>query len=396
VSILYLSLDLFSLGGIQRYNRYELRALKGLVPDTRIVACSFASRDGVARDFDEHLDVELIGAGQSIFSKLAFAFRAWKKARHHRAQVVICDHVNLAPIAYLYRLLTGTPYWVHVHAIEVWGDVKRSRLIALQRADRTVSGSQFTRRYLEQRYPEMAGRISAAGDVVDCERFRPLPPDEAIRAQLGLPTGPTILTVSRLPDGRSKGHHTVMEAMVRLRDRFPDLTYLVVGDGPSRPWLEDLARAKGLGGSVVFLGKVSDELLPEIYRLCDVFVLVSPVRLEGVPEGEGIPLVVLEAQASGRAAITGNQDGSAESIVDGESGILVRPEAPDELAEALARLLADPALREQMGRAGRAFVEEQYSFPMFASRIGAVLQEVAPALSRGQGTGASHGPAAIR
>ncbi len=187
-----------------------------------------------------------------------------------------------------------------------------------------------------------------------------------------------ILTVSRLPDGRSKGHHTVMEAMVRLRDRFPDLTYVVAGDGPSRPYLESLAREKGLGGSVIFLGKVPDELLPSLYRLCDVFVLVSPVRLDGVPEGEGIPLVVLEAQASGKAAITGNQDGSAEAVIDGESGILVHPEDPAQLAEALTRLLADPDLRARMGRAGRAFAEEQFSFPVFASRIGRCSTRLRP------------------
>ena len=91
--------------------------------------------------------------------------------------------------------------------------------------------------------------------------------------------------------------------MTRLRAASMPLTYLIAGDGPDRPRLERLARDHGLEDAVVFLGNVPDEALPAIYRLCDVFVLASRFSIEGATEGEGIPLVVLEAQASGRPAV---------------------------------------------------------------------------------------------
>ena len=113
----------------------------------------------------------------------------WRLARQQRARLIICDHVNVAPIAYAYRLLTGTPYWVHVHAFEVWGQLSRPRLVALAGADRAgLSGAQFTRRYLADRYPHLADRLVVGGDVVDCARFTPGPPDPALLAELGPPT----------------------------------------------------------------------------------------------------------------------------------------------------------------------------------------------------------------
>src|SRR5581483_2277249 len=160
----------------------------------------------------------------------------------------------------------------------------------------------------------------------------------------------------------------------------PSLRYLIAGDGPDRPRLEQLAQAQGLGDTVVFLGNVADDVLPRLYRLCDVFVLVTPFRTEGTPQGEGIPLVVLEAQASGRPAVTSSQDGSAESIIDGETGLLVDPDEPQAVAQAFARLLGDAGLQERMGRAARLHAEQHFSFPAFTARIGRLLNDSVPSL----------------
>jgi glycosyltransferase involved in cell wall biosynthesis len=373
-----LSIDLFSIGGIQRQSRHELRALHTLLPDANLVVCSFAPPD--RQGFEEPLPVDLVGNGTSALAKARFAWQVCQLAYQHRVDLLICDHVNLAPIACAYQALTQTPYWVHVHAIDVWGQLRPPRLFALQHAHHVYSGAVFTRRYLSSRYPRLADRLVALGDCVDCQRFVPQPADQQLHQQLRLPPWPVILTVSRLPADSSKGHGTVMDAMVQLRAQAVPVTYLIVGDGPDRPRLERLAQAKGLGDAVVFLGSVADEALPGLYRLCDVFVLVTPFSTDGTLEGEGIPLVVLEAQASGKPAVTSNRDGSAESLIDGETGLLVPPDDPAALANALQRLLTNPELRTRMGHAARAYAEQCFSLPAFTARIGHLLRQDLPDL----------------
>jgi glycosyltransferase involved in cell wall biosynthesis len=381
VSVLFLSIDLFSIGGIQRQSRHELRALRTLLPDTELVVCSFAPP--TAKGFAEPLAVDLVGEGTSAAAKARFARRVWQLAARRQVELIICDHINLAPIAWGYHLLTRTPYWVHVHAIDVWGRLRPPRLLALSRANRIYSGAHFTRHYLACRYPHLQDRLVAIGDCVDCERFVPGPADPALRHALRLPPGPILLTVSRLPTDASKGHEVVIEALKLLGAQSTPLRYLIAGEGPDRPRLERLARAQGLADTVVFLGSVADDVLPHLYRLCDVFVLVTPFQTEGTPQGEGIPLVVLEAQASGRPAVTSSRDGSAESIVDGETGLLVDPDQPEALAHALARLLDDGVLQQRMGQAARTHAERHFSFPAFSARVGTLLREATPGLRAG-------------
>jgi phosphatidylinositol alpha-1,6-mannosyltransferase len=373
--ILFLSLDLFSLGGIQRQSRYELEALRRLLPDIDLVTCSFAGP--AASGFASQLDVDIVGGSNSFAGRVAFAARVWAEAQRRQVRLIICEQVNAAPVAYAYHLLTGTPYWIN--GIEVWGELHPARRLALEHASLILSGSHFTAEYLRGRFPQLASRIDVMGDCVDLDRFTPGPPDPELERALNLPSSLKILTVAALrqdgQDGQGyKGHDVVMEAVARLRRSGLPATYVISGDGPDRQRLERLAYTKGIGKAVVFLGAVDDTQLPGLYRLCDVFVLVSRFRTGAVPEGEGVPLVVLEAQASGRPAVTSHLDGSAESVVDEISGLLVDPFDPGEVADALRQLLEDELLRARMGRAARTFVEISYSFPAFQARIGRLLE----------------------
>jgi phosphatidylinositol alpha-1,6-mannosyltransferase len=399
--VLLLSVDLFSYGGIQRYSRYLLQVLRRspLVADVRVA--SLAARGD--RGFAERIDVDVSGGGRGLAHKLLFALRVMRLAGSRRADVVICDHVYLAPIAYVYGVLTGTPYWLNVYAIEVWGELSFPRRRALLRAGRIVSDCEFTKRYLEGRYPSLAGRIDVVRDCVDTERFcpptdadghltpafghpspcsgeglareRPAGPEQLERASA--PDRRLILTLSRLAEGRSKGHEAVMRALGVLRGRGVEATYAIAGDGPDRHRLEGVARELGVGDSVVFRGAVADDELADVYRSADVFVLASAFRMGGTPQGEGVPLVTLEAQACGVPVITGRDDGSAESIVDGETGILIDPDDHVAIADALGRLLSDGALRARMGAAARALAVRQFSVEVFEQRIGDVISRFA-------------------
>jgi phosphatidylinositol alpha-1,6-mannosyltransferase len=181
---------------------------------------------------------------------------------------------------------------------------------------------------------------------------------------------PVVLTISRLARGRSKGHDVVMRAMAESQMRFE---YVVAGDGDDRARLEALAHELGVADRVRFLGRVPDEQLPHLYRGCDAFVLVSAFKLGRVAEGEGVPLVVLEAQACGKPVVTSSRDGSAESIVDGDSGYLVEPHDVSAVRAAIEKLIADDGLRGRMAVAARRSAVEQFSFDVFRNRIGEAL-----------------------
>ena len=364
MNVLFVSIDLFSIGGIQRYSRYLLDTLRR---SPRVNGVGVASLGATHSDgFEMPLRADLTG-GRSIVRKLAFVAGCWRLGRARRVSVVIVDHVNLAAVAWLYRLLTGTPYWLNVYAIEVWGPLSWLRRRALLGAACIVSDCDFTRRYLEERYPPLVSRIIVVPDCVDVDRFVP---GTARGAQGALPV---LLTVSRLAEGRSKGHDAVLRALAALRTRGVDAAYVIAGDGPDRARLERLAAELGLADRVRVAGRVPDGDLPALYRECDVFVLVSAFQTDGAPQGEGVPLVVIEAGACGKPAITSALDGSAESVIHGETGFLVDPSDEAALADALQRLLCDAPLRERMGVAARAFAERQFSVRAFEFKIDGVI-----------------------
>jgi glycosyltransferase involved in cell wall biosynthesis len=171
---------------------------------------------------------------------------------------------------------------------------------------------------------------------------------------------PVVLALARLH--RRKGIDHLLEAAARL----PVADFLIAGDGPERPALEEQAARLGLGGRVRFLGTRTD--VAELLRSSSIFVLPSLA--------EGLPVSVIEAMAAGRAVVATDIPGTNEIVVDGETGLLVPPRDPLALAGALGRLLGDTALRGEMGRAGRRRVDRHFSAGAMVRRIEALYEEV--------------------
>ena len=139
----------------------------------------------------------------------------------------------------------------------------------------------------------------------------------------------------------------------QLRARRPDVCLVIVGDGPEREELESRARSDDLRGAVSFLGSRSD--VPEILPAFDVFVLSS------LPVVETQPVAVLESMAACLPVVATRVGGNPEAIIDGETGWLVAPRKPEELAMKIMDLLEDPEKAEKWGEAGRRRVEQNFS-----------------------------------
>lgn len=170
----------------------------------------------------------------------------------------------------------------------------------------------------------------------------PGPGRRAAREALGLDMGRrVVMTIGRLTV--MKGHVHLLDALPGLLRRFPDLAVVVVGSGHLQERLQAQAEGLGVADAVHLVGHRSDARM--LLDAADVFVLPS--------RHEGMPLVLMEAMDAGLPVVATRVIGSEEVVVDGGTGLLVRPRDPAALEQALGVLLADPALRAQLGRAGK-------------------------------------------
>jgi phosphatidylinositol alpha-1,6-mannosyltransferase len=181
--------------------------------------------------------------------------------------------------------------------------------------------------------------------------------------------------VGRLVDAY-KGHDMVIRALPLILAKTPDTEYVIVGDGPLRPYLERLAASLGVAPAVRFVGEASDDEVDAWYRACDVFVLAS--RESGVSGGaEGYGIVIVEASLRGKPVVGGRSGGIPDAVIDGETGLLVDPSDPADIAEAVTRLLTEHDLADRLGRGGRRRVLEDLSWPEYTQRFSRVLAEAA-------------------
>lgn len=171
--------------------------------------------------------------------------------------------------------------------------------------------------------------------------IRPHVDRETARAALGLPQAPLVGAMGRLAE--QKDLQTLLRAMKLLRDSGCEARLAIAGDGPQREALIADAAALGLASHVRFLGNVADPLV--FFAAIDVFAMSS--------RWEGLPVVLLEAMAAGRAAVCTDVGGTREALLHGETGLLCQPGDAAALATHLGRLLSDAGLRRQMAARAR-------------------------------------------
>ncbi len=216
------------------------------------------------------------------------------------------------------------------------------------------------------------GRVHVVPNGVDADRFD-LPDADAralrFRQRHGLEGRPIFVTVARLMP--HKGIDVGIAALPALRRRVPTATYVVVGSGPDQPRLEALARDLGVADHVRLLGRCSDEEVVDALLAADAFALLSR---EDPPNVEGFGLVLLEAGACGTPVVGARSGGIPDAIADGDSGLLVPADDPEASADALARLLSDPALARRMGDGGRRRARGALSWDRAARAIYETMQ----------------------
>jgi glycosyltransferase involved in cell wall biosynthesis len=193
---------------------------------------------------------------------------------------------------------------------------------------------------------ELGERVAEHDGRGEMRRLLGIPPESFTVGWIGRMTG-----VKRTGD--------VLLAFRALRERGVDARLCLVGDGPERDLLERRAHELGIMKSTLFLGYQED--VAPFYAAFDTLILPSG--------NEGTPVSAIESLAAGRPVVATRVGGVPDVVRDGEDGFLVETGAVDDLADALARLAADPDLRERMGAAGRERVLPRYA-------VGRLLDDV--------------------
>ncbi|MET7324950.1 glycosyltransferase family 4 protein [Streptomyces sp. NPDC005549] len=218
--------------------------------------------------------------------------------------------------------------------------------------------------------PEAAARMVQLPPGVDEKTFHPASGGDEVRARLGLTERPVVVCVSRLVP--RKGQDTLIRAMPRILAAEPDAVLLIVGGGPYEKDLRRLAEETGVAASVHFTGAVPWSELPAHYGAGDVFAMPCRTRRGGL-DVEGLGIVYLEASATGLPVVAGDSGGAPDAVLDGETGWVVRGGDPNESADRITTLLADPELRRRMGERGRSWVEEKWRWDLLAEHLKALL-----------------------
>lgn len=261
-------------------------------------------------------------------------------------------------VSMLTSSLTGIPYSFTMHGPSIFYEPMTWRIDEkIRRASFVACISYFCRSqaaaFVE---PEHWDKLRVVHCGVDIDDRSPSCAHDV--AGDATPTG-RLLFVGRLTP--VKGLPVLFDAIERLRDEHPDVHLDIVGDGPERDALVDDVARRGLDGHVSFVGTASPDAVRELLGRTDVFVLPS--------FAEGVPVVLMEAMAEEVPVVSTRIAGTSELVVEGESGLLVRPADPVALADAIGTLLGDAEMRRRFGAAGRATVGASFNSRTEALRL---------------------------
>jgi glycosyltransferase involved in cell wall biosynthesis len=248
--------------------------------------------------------------------------------------------------------LAGAP--IVVHTVHGWGHhehqhaLLRSFYVLLERVTHRITDKLVvvSPRNIEKGLADSIAtpeKYVTIRSGIELNRFRqPDRPREAVRAELGIATDATVVgMVTRLSAQKAPLDFVAAARLVIAQRR--DVRFVVVGDGPLRTEVEAVVATEGLADHIHLTGLRRD--VPDLMHSFDIFALTSL--------WEGLPRVLPQAMAAGLPIVATAVDGNAEAVTDGINGFLTPPGDPQAMASALLRLLEDPDLATQMGKAGR-------------------------------------------
>ena len=261
-----------------------------------------------------------------------------------------------ASVACYAATIRSLPWSCSAHAKDIWTSPEWEKSEKLADMEWLVTCTQANCNHLRGLADTASDKVNLLYHGLDLERFSP--PERSYSTSDGNDQG---APVSLLSVGRAvekKGYEVLLDALATLP---VDLNWRMihVGGGALHEKLKARAQALGLDDRIDWRGACPQEEILQLYRQADLFVLASLIAGDG--DRDGLPNVLMEAQSQGLACLSTRVSAVPELIVDGETGMLVKPGDAAALSEALSQLIVQPDLRRKLGQAGQARVIDAFS-----------------------------------
>jgi phosphatidylinositol alpha-1,6-mannosyltransferase len=346
-----------------------------------------AGENARQNEFDEATDLHVerlpLTLGQWGLRSVEGLRGYWKAFRSLRklirsAQIDAIHAGRNLPEGLLARALKSwcrIPYVCYVHGEEVNTAGTSRELTWLTRrvlagAEFLIANSKNTAQLLQQEWNQPQEKVRVLHPGVDTERFIPAVADPVVRGRLGWGDRTVVLTVGRLQ--LRKGQDQMIRALPAIRKAIPDVLYSIVGDGPEGDLLRRLAAQAGVDDCVQFLDEMADEQLVSCYQQCDLFALPNRQVDKDI---EGFGMVLLEAQACGKAVLAGTSGGTGETMRVPQTGRLVCCDTAETLAAQVVEMLSDRAELARMGNAARQWVVDHFDWAALTRQAQQLFEE---------------------
>jgi glycosyltransferase involved in cell wall biosynthesis len=329
--LILLTLQTFgATGGIQKMTRTLAYSLSQIAREKNWDFKTLSAYDHDSDLMTQYLPRECF-RGFDI-NRIKFAVQAIKEALN--ARVVILSHINMAIVGLLIKLFNkDCKIWLVAHGIEVWRPLSKIQKRLLEKCDKVICVSQFTKLQMIKLHQTDEHKYVVLNNALD--PFMQLPvsfgkPARLMEKYNVCDGDPVIYTLTRLASTEQyKGYEQVIKAISHLKEKFPSVKYILSGqyDATEEKRINELIDESGVAGSVILTGFVEEKDLPDHFLLADLFVLPS--------KKEGFGIVFIEAMACGLPVICGNADGSIDAIRNGELGRAVNVNDQQELEKAI-------------------------------------------------------------
>jgi len=370
-----------ALGGVAHYTHELISALKDLGGvDIRVLARTQTNQESY--DNSSPFPIYRITTPGTA----TLALKSWSHAIHTHIKtwqpdLILCPlwfpDAVATELAQLF-LKTKTPYSVVVHAMEVLPapmtlklQIREKLLWPLRKkvflkSRNVFCVSQYSKNLTLKTTGISPKKVHVVNNGVNLEIYKKSSPSNELRKSLGA-EGKILLTVTRLRP--YKGIDKVLESLPAVLQKFPDLKYVIVGEGSDRARLDELVKSLNLSENIVFLGPKDQQTIIDLYNLADLFIMLSREEHGDV---EGFGLVFLEAMACGLASLGGQSGGIPDAIDDNRSGWLVSPTDVHLITKKIIEILSNDSLRAQARDYGLQMVKNR-SWQKTAQKIKEIL-----------------------
>ena len=258
----------------------------------------------------------------------------------------------------IFVLAHGTEIQKNINKLDIYKKFKQKRILSsYKKSKRIIANSNYTKELIKESLEIDANKISIVHPGIDIyEKF--IHNNTIVKIKNILNNShPVIITLARLE--LRKGHKLVLNALSRLIEKYPNLLYIIAGDGPSKKEIEEYARTLGINNNIRFLGWITEPEKSVLLKSTNLFVMTPHLDNQSV---EGFGMSFIDAAFHGLATIGTDSGGIPDAIIDGRTGLIAKTSDVNDITAKIDELLSNPKKRLTLGMAGQKNALEKFQW----------------------------------